>query len=677
MCIPALMASLPRVPAKTVDNIVTALETRVLNVVPRPHPMLSRAPMAVNRFHTVLPYPLLKNTMARLYHSKPGPHPYQYRHEASQWVLNDLGQETWAIPHQVQKPHRGKRMVDLGNQVPKTLRGKKNHLSILSPQPIRKTAPSTTVTTQEKILLALELPCMTNQIQTLSQFASVTVMNSVTLSTLSEAYTTVLRSRAMMRKWLSTSTRLKNCAKYYGCSFPKEPIYSKHCCPYSALCSAQRKLSPLTKLSCLYVLSTAPDDLKTGKLQPLNFATWSSRYPKERQKQLLTAYEKLNLSQAVDSNQAKVNNFIKVETSEKNGDPRNISPRSDCFLSLLGPYMSAFEHSHGDSPFLVKGLSLPRRLTRLNRLRGYKYYYESDYSRFDMSISAEMIAQFEHTLLMLAYDLDTHSLFHQAFMHTITTDGYHENGVTYHTDGGRCSGDAHTSIMNGLINHFMTWFITFDLEQDVAVSVHEGDDGVVASNIDLSARFDLFGLFGFICKVDEYLTLDDVSFCGRYLSECDQLEDYSDPYRTLAKCHTSCANGLPNNLIYAKALSILSANPSTPILAAWAQHILNVTPTSLSRQRKHLMRTLRNMFKAERSRNCEVDLNAHLQPPSPQLRASFARRTGISIRSQIVYENYLLSLPYVPAQYDLIKRDVSIDDDASALHGDVLQVLAA
>ena len=92
---------------------------------------------------------------------------------------------------------------------------------------------------------------------------------------------------------------------------------------------------------------------------------------------------------------ATVKNFLKIETSVKDIDPRNISPRSDRYLSFVGPFISALEHSYADLDFLVKGLSTEQRNTKLTYLLNYDTYIETDYTRFDRHISQPILQLFE------------------------------------------------------------------------------------------------------------------------------------------------------------------------------------------------------------------------------------------------------------------------------------------
>lgn len=307
--------------------------------------------------------------------------------------------------------------------------------------------------------------------------------------------------------------------------------------------------------------------------------------------------------------------------------------------------------------------------------RPYRYFYEIDYSRYDASISLEMMACFELQWLCLVYPPSVYPEFASALISCLSTNGVSDIGVTYRTYGTRCSGDAHTSIGNGMLNHYLTFLMTSHISD--LVSFHEGDDGLICTLERIDDWFTVLPTLGFLIKLDLHSSLNDAAFCGMYL--CDTptgLASYSDPERTLVKLHVCKADGFPQNLLFAKALSVLSLNPSTPIITAWCMHILRCVQTPLSRpsRRHHLLRTITRIQSG--GRRHFVSFTPRVTAISADIRAAFAHRTGISPGLQVEYEDYLLSLPFVPHRYHLLKRDLSIDTLDSTLHN-FIDVMAA
>lgn len=359
----------------------------------------------------------------------------------------------------------------------------------------------------------------------------------------------------------------------------------------------------------------------------------------------------------------------------KCSDPRNISPRNDTTLTTLGPYFSAIEHNAAALPFLIKGCDIPGRTRKMRDLLGWSHYYEIDYSRFDLSISAEVISQFEHAWVSFVYPPDSYPLFWQTLVSTLITSGFSEYGITYSLPGSRCSGDPHTSVGNGILNAFLTWLVTYDKDCSYYC---EGDDGIIGCSEPILDEIEIIPDLGFMLKIDHYDHIDDCSFCGMYLlDDRGTLRMYSDPIRTLSKIHVCCADGAPNNLIVAKALSILNLNPSTPIVTAFCRHILRVVHSKLlnPRNRNRLTAALRRV--APWVVYFPFSYDPVCAEPSPAMRAAFAVRTGVSPSLQIQYEAYLMSLLYVPRAYRYLKRDLELDGISTSLLGEFKSVLYA
>lgn len=193
----------------------------------------------------------------------------------------------------------------------------------------------------------------------------------------------------------------------------------------------------------------------------------------------------------------------------KCSDPRNISPRNDATLATLGPYFSAIEHRASSLPFLIKGCDIPARASKMSGLLGWPDYYEIDYSRFDLSISAEVISQYEHAWVSLVYPPSSHPAFWQTLVSTLVTSGFSEYGITYSLPGSRCSGDPHTSVGNGLLNAFLTWLITFDKD---CVYFCEGDDGIIGCSPAIGDEVEIIPDLGFMLKMEHYNHVDECSF---------------------------------------------------------------------------------------------------------------------------------------------------------------------
>lgn len=366
-------------------------------------------------------------------------------------------------------------------------------------------------------------------------------------------------------------------------------------------------------------------------------------------------------------------------------------------MAELGPYVSAFEHEAKNLPFLVKGLSPRSRNKQLGWLLDYPLFAETDFSRFDMSISAEMIFDLEiATFAAFMPNEDDHYML-TALALSLQTKGVSQAGLYYEVVGTRASGDAHTSIGNGIQNYFVTWnalamygHITRGGETFRAWrSVHEGDDGIIAFHPDVAPTLNNGLLFsqclGFSLKVDIYNDINDTSFCGMYLyTDGRRVYSYSDPFRTMSKLHTILAAGDNRTLAVAKCLSILYLNPATPIITEYCRMVIRTVAPMLNTRGQIIPVALQSIKREDRNLNARNILRyyqytaglkvrgrmAKQRNPSatnqafidvvskyisslhdiPDCAPYFSHRTGIGLRALHEYDEYLKGLTYLPAQ---------------------------
>jgi hypothetical protein len=335
-------------------------------------------------------------------------------------------------------------------------------------------------------------------------------------------------------------------------------------------------------------------------------------------------------------------------------------------LVMLGPYISALEHALVDHPALVKGLNLDERMQKLNgknsvgkSLSDYPVYLETDYSRYDLSISASYIKSVER--VFLSYPFLAEDGYLQLLGWLEETKGISEIGLTYDVTGTRCSGDAHTSIANGLINHFNTWVAMIELQPDDWVSFHEGDDGIIGVRSAVADQaihnMHLMPVLGFQLKLDVYRSIDDTSFCGRFLVDSPYgVSSYCDVLRTLAKFHTITSDGDPEALLLAKMISYYCTDRATPIIGVLSCIIIQlllpvVTTRRLMRALDHMKRSY--WFRVKHKNEVMIRQEYPLVRADPYVRANVAMRCGIDIVTQLTYEKYYISwldLGHIPGQ---------------------------
>lgn len=366
---------------------------------------------------------------------------------------------------------------------------------------------------------------------------------------------------------------------------------------------------------------------------------------------------------------ALVKTFLKHETSTTLTDPRNISPRTDEFLAAIGPYISAIEHHAADLPFLVKGLDLAGRDIKMNDLCDYPTLLETDYSRFDMTISAQWLECVQNPLLEAFYPHD--DVFKHVLHLAMQTRGVSDCGYNYTINGTRCSGDAHTSIGNGFINAFNTWSLFKDLPEDSWCHWHEGDDGIAGFLPSVAKRatdVTLMDIFGFTVKALVSNNIEDVTFCGRFFAVTSKgLRSYCDPVRTLSKLHITLKQGRTPELLLAKALSYRYTDGSTPIIGPVCSAIIANTKGRLAKAAK--------FCRDDRWLLDEVAIKDIISSDDKEvetdLRVPFARRTGISPSDQEKMEAYYIKAftGGVPASIlKLATEDQALEEDGRELH---------
>jgi len=81
--------------------------------------------------------------------------------------------------------------------------------------------------------------------------------------------------------------------------------------------------------------------------------------------------------------------FAKKEFFEEEKLTRYICSRSDRFKVAVAPYIKAIEHEFFSLPYFVKGESLLNLGTKFERLLGFPYYIQTDYSSFESSFKPE------------------------------------------------------------------------------------------------------------------------------------------------------------------------------------------------------------------------------------------------------------------------------------------------
>lgn len=382
---------------------------------------------------------------------------------------------------------------------------------------------------------------------------------------------------------------------------------------------------------------TLPENQWLVPTNPIPFKEWVSRFKDHRQEELTLAQSEVT-GEGILKKDSLLKSFIKVETSTTATDPRNISPRSDKFLSILGPYVAAIEKLAKQCPYLVKGLT-PQERGPLMAESWRGAIVETDFSRFDMTVSRDMIVHVERALFRAAFPEGLHPELDLILPMLETMTGFTDLGVSYSVDGTRASGDAHTSIANGFLNRFIIWSCLQKQDPKTWSSFHEGDDGFINCDVDavddVVANLNFAQFLGFKLKVVVPPIPEVANFCGRSIcSGCHR--EFCDLPRSFSKFHITVKQGDLRCLALAKAYSYLSTDPHTPMVSVLCQALINHLQPLLSSGKQ---RKVNKQFRRYEIAKIIAGKKTRSLPILPCCRAAVSLQTGWSPSLQVAFEN--------------------------------------
>jgi hypothetical protein len=205
-------------------------------------------------------------------------------------------------------------------------------------------------------------------------------------------------------------------------------------------------------------------------------------------------------------------------------------------------------------------------------------FLETDYSRFDQTIRQELL-DIEYQLYTSFYDDPEFAVLLKQQQRTFGSLAF---GIPYKRLGGRCSGDANTSIGNCLINYFVAWVAHQRLGHKFEGFV-EGDDGIIRDKPGLAAELEkVASQLGLRLKC---VVTDNPKFCGRY--HTSTWNSTSELSRLIPKIPVSFNVQLDElALAKAKLLSLRSLEPNHPVLGPWLDQMLakleHITPAKVN-----------------------------------------------------------------------------------------------
>lgn len=304
-----------------------------------------------------------------------------------------------------------------------------------------------------------------------------------------------------------------------------------------------------------------------------------------------------------------------------------------------------------------------------------------DFSRFDQTISRDVLRIFEQYVLVRPFP--THTKFQTLVKLAECTTGVSRFGTRYFVEGTRCSGDAWTSIMNGLLNRFLVWVCLKKLPLNSWRSVHEGDDGMIGIKESVKDQvlynMQFLGCLGFETKIEISTDISSLTFCGRRLYyQGGELADMADVTRAMKKFNTTVSIGDSAFLLYAKALSYNYTDQHTPLIGALTYAIATVLGPIVNRSRGKMRRYIAKVIK-ERWLLCG-DSGAvrwkrllHVRPPCvhPAAYATVVLHDNIPLRAILDLEQEYMSwieIGYIPNEISKLLLDwVPLPSDAEEI----------
>lgn len=324
------------------------------------------------------------------------------------------------------------------------------------------------------------------------------------------------------------------------------------------------------------------------------FENWMSKsnYNGKRKRKLRDIHTKINGFKHLSPRIYECKSFIKSEFYPDWKEARIINSRTDEFKALVGGYIVLVQELVMKEHY-VKHRTPDEIAKMLNDLSSnYPFVYETDYSSFEGSFRNDYMLKVEFA--MFEHVLQNYPRIVEAIKPCYTQDNVLHFGYRFTAKfpGSRMSGDMWTSLANGFSNYCMVkWFLKlqsdrvgYPIPYDFLV---EGDDGFIATGVELPHIQDDATDLGFALKCERKKDKNDLSFCGicefegklvpdinRYLSHYGECCD-----RQIISCFHGKSKRSKKHVrdwIHSKALSLLAVSRGIPVLQSVAQQQLKL-----------------------------------------------------------------------------------------------------
>lgn len=277
--------------------------------------------------------------------------------------------------------------------------------------------------------------------------------------------------------------------------------------------------------------------------------------------------------------------FIKPEFYTEPKAPRAIMSRLDAVKALLGPIFHLVSKVVFAHPQFIKTVPVRERPAYVRNMLQFPgaTYIETDYSKFESHFGVWLMHVIDYELLRhILKEMPERDVFLRLYRETIAGRGKLKfRGLMAFLTGRRQSGEMNTSLSNGLADLLFMLYMAFICGAEVDMVV-EGDDGLcVWRGAPLPTKRD-FAAMGINIDFLSFDNINEAGFCSM-IHDVESGIIVTDPIKQLCRFgwlpyrYADLREGKKDNLLRAKALSILYQYPGCPVLADYALYIVCVT----------------------------------------------------------------------------------------------------
>lgn len=342
--------------------------------------------------------------------------------------------------------------------------------------------------------------------------------------------------------------------------------------------------------------------------------------------------------------------FLKEEAYPDFKPPRTINARSDEAKVITGPAIKFISDLFFKHDFAVKKIPYSQRGEHIAKVLDLGFntrYVVTDYSSFEGSFSPEFSKACFGTMIKYFIQSEVADFIIRCDSGGTWTECIH--GKAY-VNGTRMSGDMWTSLANSVSN-LVLFRVASEVSGVKCAGVVEGDDSLFAvSDLEIfyDKGVDVFRRLGFIIEIDEVPSPTTGNFCSTCYVGKDHIP-IMDPTEMLMRFGWSFSYKVPseklaNELLRAKAMSMMCESYGCPILNVLAFRLLQLTEGYNARMRdnwysKSLLSKEHVIFSVK---NNWIYLNGNFYDrytvPDNSVREEFSKQYGIPVLTQLAVE---------------------------------------